>query len=93
MRYLLRRTYNKDIREYKDELSDFNMLYIHVKDYCDEEHVLSIIEIRNIEELNRLSDAVGSIVIKNITWELDHIDYELDKDITKIIEIYDNYRE
>lgn len=93
MRYLLKRTYNKDIREYKYELSDFNMLYIHVKDYCDEEHVLSIIEIRNVEELNRLSDALGSLVIENITCELDHIKYELDKDITKTIEIYDTYRE
>lgn len=93
MRYLLRRTHDNDIREYKKELSDFNMLYIHVKTYYDEESVLSIVEIRSLEELNKFNDALGELVIQDITWELDDIDYEPDKDITKVIEIYDNYRE
>lgn len=93
MRYLLKRTFNDDIRIYKNELSDFNMLYIHVKDYYEEEQVLSIIEIRNIEELNRLNDVLGRLVIEDVTCELDEIDYELDKDITKVIEIYDTHRE
>lgn len=93
MKYLLRRTYGQDIKKYEKELLNFNVSYIKVNDWDEEEEIVTIIEITNIEELNKLNEAVGRLVIKKIKWELDAFDYEFDKDITKLIEIYDDYRE
>lgn len=93
MIYLLKRTYNQDIKKYEKELLDFSVLYLKVNDYDEEERIVTIIEIKSLEEINRLIDSVGRIVIKDIEHELEVLDCELDKNITKLIEIYDDYRE
>lgn len=100
MKYILKRTYSLDggslnIEKYLDKLEDFDIKRYKLKDkYNDAKYIdVFVIDLKNLEELNRLKLIVkNSIIISTLDYELDNVVCDIDMP-NMTIEIYDHYRE